>query len=109
SPTPDPNFPDFGHLRECSRPHAMRNAGSPCICLLLPNTIFGKVPKWRLMTASPGLGQHQRPILWPEHEVPAILQWRATSIRVGTLIRRDTDLGRSCHPPGRLGALARDT
>src|ERR1700758_3833859 len=80
---PMPNFPDFGPLRESSWPHAPRNAGFHRICRPLPSTVFGKIPRWRLMTTSPVLGQNPRP-------EPAPLKGTFAAIRVVPwLIRRN--------------------
>jgi hypothetical protein len=49
-------FPDFGHFPESSWCHALGNAGFHLISRPLPSTLFGKVPRWHLVTASLPLG-----------------------------------------------------
>src|SRR5262245_29955388 len=48
---------DLSRFRESISYLASGNARFRPICRMLPSIVFGKVPRWRLMTASPGLGK----------------------------------------------------
>src|SRR5512135_3594564 len=59
------NFPELSPFRESSRCQALKNQGLRPAQREFPSTVFGKVPKWHLVTASLVLGQPARPTTRP--------------------------------------------